>query len=614
LVSPFEKILVMKNLLICLMLFCFLMSCEKSEVSPKTYPYVLMKEVHSSSEGAEFIAEITDLGEVPINRYGFIWSKGTVIDSNMLFSKEIDSEIRLGQFSLWVTSDLEEEVYYTVRPFIETQSQLVLGNSILFQGRGAMNAEFIDFAPKSGDSGDTITITGANFSLSKSRVQVFLGADQAIVHSVDFEEIRFVVPENLSKSGEVTLSFNSGDFTFQGNEPFFVEGQQITDFNPKEGIIGETEVTITGDGFLPSGNIVRIGGKEAIILEEEASLLKVQLPYSMEVGKASIEVDVNGKLTTSVDSFEVRSRWIRLNDFPEVPRVGGYFTMIGNEGYLIGGVGQPVPGRVESFYQEIWKYDFSLDEWTNIGSFPGLGRWLAVGFNFDQSIYFGLGKIGFGLYDFWKYEVQTNTWTQLGDFPGYTLYDAIFFTLKGLGYVIGGRTQLGMENEVWRFDPSIESWELLGTVPTTLASELTGQDLFFQSEDKEKAYILPTSNTTLFEFDPENVSFLKPVSEVPMDLTGREGRLFGFVIENELFIGGDDYYKRPKAENPSCWKYDISSGVWTRIESFLGGERNYVNSFSRNGTGYVMFGRDRRLPAGSDYKVFPEVWVYDPSR
>ena len=370
--------------------FLAMISCEDSEILPKEYPFVVMLETIVDQNGVAFIGEIADVGHLSITGHGFIWSKGSTIDSINLFSQAINGAATIGEFELTVSSDLQENEKYTVRPYVETENLIVLGNSISFQSQGSLQPIIEDFFPKSGSSADTITITGSNFSAAKNRTGILLGKDSATVISADFQEIKFVLPARLSISGEVQLTLTSGEYSLISNNTFLITGHQILDFSPNVGIIGETEIIITGSGFQDSGNQVRVGGFNAIILEESETEISVQLPYTLVVGEAVIEVEIDGKVAISENSFNVQSRWSRLNDFPGEPRVAGYFGVVNEQGYLI--CGSQNPGCCNGDFDEIWRYDFSTDEWDNIGLFPGMARSLGVGFSLNEEIYYGLSS------------------------------------------------------------------------------------------------------------------------------------------------------------------------------------------------------------------------------
>ncbi len=61
--------------------------------------------------------------------------------------------------------------------------------------------------------------------------------------------------------------------------------------------------------------------------------------------------------------------------------------VIGNKGYLIGGRRKDTNIPLN----QIWEYDFGLDQWTNKGTMPGGSRIGGVGFVVGNKLYFGLG-------------------------------------------------------------------------------------------------------------------------------------------------------------------------------------------------------------------------------
>ncbi len=586
-----------------------LLNCEKeSKVLPKKYPYVIMKSATASEKGVNFVAEITGLGNVRLLSHGFIWNISTNQSIANAISKSIDSEIGLGEFSLQVNSDLIKDATYWVRPFVQNGLLTVYGNMLTFKCLGSSLPEIYDFNPKNGDSGDTIIISGANFSLLKSRIQVNLGSDIADVISTDSEEIKFRVPQKLTRSGDVVLRVKSGENTVQADKLFSIDGQRITDFNPKEGIIGETEIEIYGTGFGNNpGKIVRVGGYNAEILQESDTKITIRLPYSMNQGNMFIEVEINGKIATSSNTILIKSRWTKRNNFPGSAHSGGYFSVIDNFGYLI--CGNKTQGYGNGYVKEFWKYDLLTDLWIRLNDFPGRERSLAVGFTINNEIYYGLGINYFNrLYDFWKYNIQTGTWTQLKDFPGTHTYDAFYFTLNNKGYVMGGDVGIADSRVIWEYEPSSDIWTLIGAIPMSVARVVDGRDGFFQTKDK--AYILPVTFASgkyfLYEFSPDYPNFVVSVSEYPLNYI--HNRFSCFAINQSLFIG-DDF--AVLMSRPDFWKYDLITNKWTRIESLPGSKRTYTNSFSYNGLGFVMFGQSGSYGNGPS---LPEIWTYDPNK
>lgn len=594
----------MRAINVYILLFLLLATgCEQdAKVQPKKYPFVIMKEINTNENGAEFIAEVQHLGNSTILTYGFIWSSNPDFQYSYSYSNMNEHEITIGDYSLKVTSDLKKDVTYNVRPFIQTEDYLVYGSSLSFISEGSNLPGISYFKPKNGNYGDTIVIYGENFSILKSRVSVSLGTDIANVISTDFNEIKFVVPQKLSISGEVPLYVKSGEDLMQSNELFSIDGHRITDYNPKEGIIGETEVEITGNGFDPIKIVVWFGDNKAQILDASETKIKVKLPFSMETGSKLIKVDIDGKMAITDNTFQIKSRWMRLKDFPGEPRVWGSFTIVDNFCYLL--AGKKDHAYWDSELKDFWRYNFSNDQWENIGNFPGIKRSCTVSFTLGGEIYFGFGiSIFTRLADFWKYNIQTNTWTQLNDFPGNARYDVIYYTLHNKAYIIGG-AGISVSPDVWQYEPDSDKWTKLGSIPIAY---LDSRAAFYQTNDK--AYLLPifsrpTEDIMIYEFNPSNTSSFLVPQNISLPETIGGDRLPAFVLDGQLYVLGN--YGNKEAV---FWKYDFSIGKWTRLEDFPGGCRLFTSYFSNDGLCYILFGSLLGFSEAS-----PDIWTYNPDR
>lgn len=174
-----------------------------------------------------------------------------------------------------------------------------------------------------------------------------------------------------------------------------------------------------------------------------------------------------------------------LAPFPGTPCRGSTCFVIGDKGYLLGGITQN-----GVTINQAWEYDFSSNQWTNkngspLGSrasasafvadgkayiglgydvitfngqkirrykndwikydpsstysavlapFPGAKR-SADGFVINNTPYVGLGYDGTNsLTDFWKYNVSSNTWTQQETWPGQG--DVSTFSIGNVGYLV----------------------------------------------------------------------------------------------------------------------------------------------------------------------------------
>lgn len=567
-------------------------SCEKdAKVQPRRYPFVIMKEIKTTESGAEFYAEIEDLGTSPILTCGFLWSNSPDFRYNQ-YSFGVERENAARSFSLQVNSDLRKDTSYTVRPFIQTKDFLVYGNSMAFKSTGSLPPKIICFEPLKGDNGDTIVISGENFSVSKSRVKVLFGQDVATIISTSFNEIKVALPQRLSLAGKVPVSVKSGEYQIEASERFTIVGHEVNDFTPKEGIIGETAVEITGKGFDNTRSVVWFGDNKADIINISETRIVAKLPFSMKTGSVSIKVDIGGKKAVSDSTFTVKSRWKRLKDFPGEPRVLGSVEVAGNYCYLLAGVKNHSAWNSE--VKDFWRYDVSNDQWLKLADFPGTKRSNAASFIINGEIYFGLGVNMYArLSDFWKYNIQTDTWTQLKNFPGSPRYDAIHYTLNSKGYIVGGYSG-DPNSDVWQYEPVSDTWTKLYNV---YSSYLDSRSPFCQNVDK--AYLIPRAYATLYEFSPGE--FLTGAS-VSLPATIYGDYLPAFILNGKFYI-----LSNYNNTNAVFWNYDFPSNKWTRLEDFPGGCRLFNSYYSLNGSVYIMFGSKLGYSESS-----PDIWVYNP--
>jgi hypothetical protein len=128
-----------------------------------------------TEEGALFSADLYALGTDAIIEYGFVW--GT--SSNPGFGNDRiimhGAPEGIGIFTAEVRSTLVEGTRYTVKSFVKTENFLVWGKTVDFVSLGSGAPEITGFYPVSAFWGDTITITGRNFSWAANGNKVFVG-------------------------------------------------------------------------------------------------------------------------------------------------------------------------------------------------------------------------------------------------------------------------------------------------------------------------------------------------------------------------------------------------------------------------------------------------------
>src|SRR5690606_6338823 len=125
------------------------------------------------------------------------------------------------------------------------------------------------FTPASSSSGNTVTITGTNFT--GTTAVSFGGTAAASFTLVSDTEITAVI--GAGSSGSVSVTNPQGTATRAG---FIISPPVITSFSPASGPIGTT-VTITGTKFnaAAANNIVFFGATRATVTAASTASLEV---------------------------------------------------------------------------------------------------------------------------------------------------------------------------------------------------------------------------------------------------------------------------------------------------------------------------------------------------
>ncbi|MDG1428072.1 MAG: T9SS type A sorting domain-containing protein [Crocinitomicaceae bacterium] len=120
-------------------------------------------------------------------------------------------------------------------------------------------------------------------------------------------------------------------------------------------------------------------------------------------------------------------------------------------------------GYFPSFFTAIdslYEFDPVLDTWTAVAEMPVSVGHRDATFTIDSKGYFKKGT------QFFEFDPATNLWTPKAPFPGIAPNNNIGLSQMGYGFLIGGYLGWGdMYQEVWRYDPTLDTWEQLPDYP-----------------------------------------------------------------------------------------------------------------------------------------------------
>lgn len=209
---------------------------------------------------------------------------------------------------------------------------------------------------------------------------------------------------------------------------------------------------------------------------------------------------------------QVSFLWEQRASLPAAGRYGAFSFAIGNYAYVAGG------GNASGTLSECWRYDPQADAWQQMASMPAPRRhgaafsvngkgYVACGQQgttaFSNTLYeydpatdmwavkaalsaqarygsFGFAAAGFGfvgagnygsssgpyLDDMWRYDPTMNSWAQVAGIPGLPRYGSTGFAMGTKGYAHGGQdSSLGFTNELWEYDPVLNTWTAKPPMP-----------------------------------------------------------------------------------------------------------------------------------------------------
>lgn len=197
---------------------------------------------------------------------------------------------------------------------------------------------------------------------------------------------------------------------------------------------------------------------------------------------------------------------------------------------------------------------------------------------------------------------QLQRWTRMESMP----VDAsprnhpVTFALNGYGYVATGNTIVNslFFNDVWRYDPSANSWQKMKDFPGLNRGYAYG--LAYEG----KAYLGFGLNPgagflkDLWEYDAVKDSWTQ-LPECPCEGRAHPSML---ALDGKIYItaGGG-----ASGDLKDHWEYDIQSQKWTRKADFLGPKRHHPFYFELGKYAYVGFGH-------SGPNIYKDLYRYDP--
>jgi sugar lactone lactonase YvrE len=178
-----------------------------------------------------------------------------------------------------------------------------VGNVLSISRQSSSTISVIEFAPKAGPSGTSVTIHGTGFGATASQNTVtFNGAPAAVISSTT-TQILTSVPAGAA-TGPIGVTSPAGPAT--STEPFVIASTAplISGFAPMMALAG-TSLTISGSNFdaMPANNRVKFNDRKvAWVSSGSPTSLPITIPSGSTSGRVSV-ITPEGRATSTDDLF-----------------------------------------------------------------------------------------------------------------------------------------------------------------------------------------------------------------------------------------------------------------------------------------------------------------------
>jgi N-acetylneuraminic acid mutarotase len=158
--------------------------------------------------------------------------------------------------------------------------------------------------------------------------------------------------------------------------------------------------------------------------------------------------------------------WQQIEDFSGTPRDDASSFMLNNDVYV--GLGMDNGFQCQTNFK---KFNTINQSWENTTGLPlNEERQYATSFSWEGKgyIFGGLNCNGDFLNDLWSYDPLINEWEELPSLPSFGRSGMSNFVIDGKVYVVGGKTSnTNFTNEVWCFDFILNNWIQKASLPIT---------------------------------------------------------------------------------------------------------------------------------------------------
>jgi N-acetylneuraminic acid mutarotase len=269
-----------------------LAGCEDEPVQ-RDYPRVRTLEVTNiTADGATFVAEVFDEGNLGITEHGFTWSlsEPSVLSDERVYLGGFSGT---GRFEAEISTALAEGASYVVCAFVKAGEYTVYGENIKFMSLGSGAPVIMGFSPVSAGWGDTITVTGTKFSHRNITNRIYIDEWPCNPFYSSDTLLRFVLPVEVVKP-QNSLSVNILGNVATTDGKLILINPGFYGYSPSEGRWGDS-VTFTGHhlgliGYYPGDGMLLNGLIRSPVAGRSSEEVSFVIPGQLEAVASTVSI------------------------------------------------------------------------------------------------------------------------------------------------------------------------------------------------------------------------------------------------------------------------------------------------------------------------------------
>jgi len=304
-------------------LLILLLACNREE--EVGLPIVKTENVTITREKTIFQGSITNIHGKNISEHGFVWGQNPSLENSIqILLGSIDAD---KPFLAEIDAALEPGKTFYVRSFYGIDGKNIYGETVSFDVIYDKAPVIDNFSPAIATWGDTLTISGSNFSLNPDDNLIKFGNIEFTCTEASSKVIKTLVPNSLIVP-KVQITVTVFNHKAAAADSFQLAPPQIKSFTPQAGVV-ETLVTIIGENFKEELTTVYFNSIPATVTSITKKQIGVKVPAGLPRGNVSISVVVaNQRVTTDLQFFNNALTVVELSpasgNFNDIVTIKGF--------------------------------------------------------------------------------------------------------------------------------------------------------------------------------------------------------------------------------------------------------------------------------------------------